>query len=119
MDTLYGLTAAQIERLRRLLSLVETGEVSLPREGRRFSQLVQGTITGLLTNSVDATSDLTGTPKVGTLNIYTFSSTGTVDTGNDETVYNFAPQAATTDRWTRCGFDVTCGKWVIDTQYCS
>jgi hypothetical protein len=117
--TLYGLSASQVERLKRLLDSVEVGTLGRPMPHRRSVLDIQGTLTGFLEAAVAGTSALNGTPTVGTLNVYSFSSTGTVDTGYDVAVYNFAPTDATTDRWTRVGFDVTCGLWCIDTQYCS
>jgi hypothetical protein len=119
-DTLYALTQSQVERLARLLQLVESGELSVPRGQRsEFVSHADRGISGFLTSAAVGTSSLNGTPTVGTLNVYGFSSTGTWDSGRDETVYNFAPTDATTDRWTVCHRDSYTGKWVIHTQYCS
>ena len=80
--------------------------------------LQDGVIVGALTAPAAATS-LLGTPQMATLNVYTFSSSGVADSGRDEWVYNFAPQAATTDRWTVCERCTMTGRWIITTQFCS
>lgn len=118
-DTLYAFTADQVARLKRLLDGVENLEQGAP--GRRTTRNPQASrvVIGILTDSVAATTGLASKPKVGTLNIYGFTSTGTTDTGYDEKCYNFAPQAATTDRWTVCERDNMTGKLIITTQFCS
>lgn len=118
-ETHYALTAEQLVRLKRLAESVETLDRQSPRNWGRKPILSSRVIIGALTSSVSATTALLGKPKVGTLNVYTFSSTGVEDTGIDETVYNFAPQAATTDRWTIAERDDFTGKWIITTQFCS
>lgn len=120
MNTLYGLTAEQVTRLSRLLYLVDSGELSLPRpSGSQRDLRADRVIVGLLDSSIAAVATLTGAPVPGTMSVYSFSSTGSVDTTRDETVYNFAPQAATTDRWCVAERDNITGKWVLTTQYCS
>ena len=118
-ERLYALTEAQMNRLKRLLDSVEVASSPAPTNaGRRLLQPSR-VIIGALTSAVTATTALLGKPYVGTLNVYSFSSTGVEDTGLDETVYNFAPQAATTDRWTVCERCNITGKWIITTQFCS
>lgn len=119
MDELFGFTPAQLDRLRRIANAVETNErPPLTNSGRR--QLTPSrVIIGVLESFVVGTTALIGVPKVGTLNVYSFSSTGVADTGLDEKVYNFAPQVATTDRWTVCERCNMTGNWIITTQYCS
>ena len=118
-DTLYGLTEAQVQRLGRWLATVE-GDFQPPLgQSRNPPPQASRVVIGALTSAVSATTALLGKPKVGTLNIYSFTSTGTVDTGYDEKCYNFAPQAATTDRWTVCERCAFSGKLIITTQYCS
>lgn len=119
MADLYGLTEAQVQRLRAAIEAIELSDDPSPRAGRRRPLYASRVIIGALTSSIAATTALLGKPKVGTLNVYSFSSTGVTDTGVDETVYSFAPQAATTDRWSvaeRCNMT---GKWILTTQYCS
>lgn len=117
-ETLYGLTEAQIERLKRLLNSVEgDGQPPLSKGSGRRPQAGR-VAAGALTSSV-ASAGLFGTPTVGELNVYTFSSTGKVDTGINLVVYNMAPAAATTDRWTIAERDNYAGKWIITTQFCS
>lgn len=119
-QVLYGLTASQIARLRVLLDRIERGELSTPHPQPRLpGEAPDRVIVGVLTGSAAACASLLGTPTVATMNVYSFSSTGTSDSGRDETVYNFAPQAATTDRWTVAERDSLTGKWIITTQYCS
>lgn len=118
-EELYGLSIADVMRLKRVLTLVETGNPpTLNRSPRNFIPAAD-ILVGILTDPVAATTGLATKPKVGTLNVYSFTSTGTVDSGFDETVYNFAPQAATTDRWTFCVRDSLTGKLVISYQACS
>ena len=120
MTRLYGLTETQVERLKRLLDRVESGEpIPVARERQWWESGPDRIIVGLVDSSIAATTSLTGPPVPGTLNVYGFTSAGTTDTGRDETVYNFAPQAATTDRWTIAERDDVTGKWVITTQFCS
>lgn len=116
---LYGLTADDIEWLRQKLGVVENdSRDTLSRNTRR--PLRSSTIAiGALTSAVAATTALLGKPKVGTLNVYSFSSTGIEDLDIDITVYSFAPQIATTDRWTVAERDAFTGKWILTTQYCS
>lgn len=118
-ETLYALTADDLATLRRMRAIVENPEYSGP--GRKTTRNLQASriVIGILTDSVAATTGLASKPKVGTLNIYGFTSTGTTDTGYDEKCYNFAPQAATTDRWTVCERDAMTGKLIITTQFCS
>lgn len=118
-DELFGFTAAQILRLRRVLERVESDDY--PTLNRMPRNLLPAgvVVVGLLESGVAATTTLTSTPKVGTINIYSFSSTGTLDTGIDEACFNFAPQIATTDRWTFCVRDAVTGRLVIDYQACS
>jgi len=99
--------------------MIESGELERNPIRRQSSSYPDRVIVGALTAAAAATTALLGMPKVATLNVYTFSSTGTVDSGRDETVYNFAPQAATTDRWTVCERCSITGKWIITTQFCS
>lgn len=97
---LFGLDLAQTMRLKQALELIEgQSGVTLNRMPRNFLP-AEGYLVGILTDAVAATTGLTSKPKVGTANIYNFSSTGTVDIGVSETCYNFAPTIATTDRWT-------------------
>jgi len=118
-ETLYGLTSSQVLRLKRVLDGWEAGELGQPNTRVPGSLPASRVIVGILTDPISATTALTGKPKVGTLNVYSFSSTGTADTGLDETVYNFAPQAATTDRWAVCERCNITGKWVLTYQACS
>lgn len=118
-DELFGLTASQVLRLRQMLARVE-GDYQ-PTLNRSPVNLWQSgkVIVGILTDAITATTGLATKPKVGTLNVYSFSSTGVEDTGFDETVYSFAPSAATTDRWAVAERDSFTGKWILTTQYCS
>lgn len=118
-DELFGLTIDQVLRLRRVLEYVEADLVSSPTNGNPRRPTASRIVIGILTDAVSATTALTGKPKVGTLNVYTFTSTGTEDTGIDEKCYNFAPQSATTDRWTVCERCNLTGKLIITTQFCS
>lgn len=105
--------------MRKIVDAVEASDISpVHRSGRRPLQSAKIAI-GALTSAAAATTALLGKPKVATLNVYSFTSTGTTDTGVDITVYNFAPQEATTDRWTVAERDAFTGKWVITTQFCS
>lgn len=118
-DDRYYFNGEQVNRLRELFQqFYNESSETLHRRGRR-PLTASRVIIGALTSSVSATTALLGKPKVGTLNVYSFTSTGTEDTGVDETVYNFAPQAATTDRWTVCERCNITGKWIITTQFCS
>lgn len=115
----YALTEDQLARLKRVADSVETLDRVSPRTWGRRPIVPSRIIVGILTNAVSATTSLIGKPKVGTLNVYSFSSTGTEDTGVDETVYNFAATGATTDRWTIAELDAFNGKFVITAQFCS
>lgn len=116
---LFGFTAAQVERLKKIAEAVEASDISpIQSPGRRPLNSAKVAV-GILTSSIAAISGLTGTPTVGTLNVYSFTSAGTEDTGVDITVYNFAPQAATTDRWAVAERDAFTGNWVLTTQFCS
>lgn len=117
-ETLYGLTASQVARLKRLLDGVESADRPPVSNSVRFPKNSTKIFVGILTSSVAATTALTGKPSVGTLNVYDVSSTGTLDTGVDLSVYNLAPHAATTDRWTIAELTAT-GRIVITTQFCS
>ena len=118
-DELYAFTADQIAIIRNLYEAWknESGD-TLNRPGRRNLQSAKVAI-GALTSAASATTALLGKPKAATLNVYSFTSTGSTDTGIDITVYNFAPQAATTDRWTVVERDAFTGKWIITTQFCT
>lgn len=118
-EALYALTASQVVRLKNLLEMVEGGGMPNLPQGTKRPPVASRVLVGILTDAVAATTALTSKPKVGTLNVYSFTSTGTVDTGVDETCYNFAPQSATTDRWTVCERCSWTGKLVITTQFCS
>lgn len=105
--------------LRRMKARVESGaEPTLTRHPRNLLPASQ-VVVGLLTDAIAATTALTSKPKVGTLNVYTFTSTGVEDTGFDEPIYNFAPAIATTDRWTFGIRDSFTGKIILDYQACS
>jgi len=118
-ETLYAFTAADLAKLRRIIDGIETAE-AFPT-GRKTTRNLQPSrvVIGILTDSVAACTGLATKPKVGTLNIYGFTSTGTTDTGYDEKCYNFAMQAASTDRWTVCERCNMTGKLIITTQFCS
>lgn len=118
-EQLYGLTATQVARLKALLDSYEAGVLPRVQPARRPWHYASSVIVGILTDPIAATTALTSKPKVGTLNVYSFTSTGTEDTTADETVYSFAPHIATTDRWTVCERDSFTGKWILTTQYCS
>lgn len=116
---LYGLDIAQTARLKRALELIEgqAGPV-LARQPRNYLPAAN-ILVGILESPVAATTSLIGPPKMGLLNVYSFSSTGVLDTGVDEPVFGFAPQIWTTDRWTvaeRCSLT---GRLMLTTQYCS
>lgn len=113
------LTNEQVERIERVLTAFESGDLGSLHRGSRRPLYPARVIVGILTDPIAATTALTSKPKVGTLNVYSFTSTGTTDTGRDETVYSFAPSIATTDRWTICERDDYTGKWVLTTQFCS
>lgn len=116
-NVLNGFTDAQIARLRRVLNAVETGELP-PEHGQPAPKGPRASrhAVGILTDPIAAIATPTGTPTVGTLNVYSFSSTGVEDTGVDETVYHFGTQVATTGRWTFAHRDNFTGKWFIDYQ---
>lgn len=118
-EELYGLTQSDMLRLRELLSGLQgnTNETLYRRRRRPMPGALS--VVGLLTDSIAATTALTSKPKVGTLNVYSFTSTGVEDTGVDVKIYNFAPQAATTDRWTFGRLDAFNMKYVLDFQACS
>lgn len=117
-ETLYGLTESQVIRLKRLLDAAENSDRP-PLTNSRTQRQPSRSLIGILESPVSATTALTSKPKVGTLNVYSFSSTGVLDTGMDLTVYNFAPQAATTDRWTMADRCSITGKLFIAGQFCS
>lgn len=118
-DELYALTAVQVARIDALLQQFEGGgSPPLQQPGRR-PLLAARVLVGALDSAVTATTGLFTKPKVGTLSIYSFSSTGSADTGVNVSCYNFAPQPASTDRWTVVERDNWTGKWVITTQFCS
>ena len=120
-ETLYALSASDVTRLRRLLAAFDAGELGQPSQGRRPLPGADRVIWGALTSAAAATTALLGPAKSATMNVYTFASTtgGTTDSGRDETVWNLAPQAATTDRWTVAERDNMSGQWIITTQFCS
>lgn len=117
-EELYALTAGQVIRLKRLLEAVESGS-PIPLSQQATKPRAATVLVGILTDQISATTGLATKPKVGVLNVYSFTSTGTVDTGIDETVYSFAPHAATTDRWSVAERDAVTGYLVLTTQYCS
>lgn len=118
-EQLFGFTLAQIERLKRIASMVESDYGESVKQGGRRNLQPSRIVVGILTSAVAATTGLASTPKVGELNLYSFSSTGTAALGLAEKCYNFAPQAATTDRWTVCEREAFTGKLAITTQFCS
>jgi len=118
-DDIYGLTIDQMERLRRTCEIVEKNSPPSPTGLRRPPLQSSKIMVGILTDPIAATTSLIGKPKVGTLNVYSFSSTGVTDTGIDETVYSFAPTAATTDRWAVAERDAVTGLLILTTQFCS
>lgn len=118
-DELIGLTDKQVERVSRVVEYVEADFIPGPRQNGRRPLLPSRILVGALSSEVSATTGLLTKPKVGTALIYTFTSTGLEDTGVSEKCYNFAPQAATTDRWTffeRCSMT---GNLIISFQACS
>ena len=120
-ETMYALSANDVDRLRQLLSAFDAGELETRPKGGPRRGPADRIVVGALTSAVAATTALLGSPKSGTLNVYEFASTtgSMVDNTRDITVWNFAPQAATTDRWTVCERENATGRWVITTQFCS
>lgn len=118
-EDLFGMIAADVVRLRNVMARVESGQLPTLNRMPRNILPAATVVVGILESSVAATTGLATTPKVGEINIYSFTSTGTVDTTINEKCYNFAPQAATTDRWTFCVRDAVTGLLVIDFQACS
>lgn len=119
MAELFAFELDQVQRIRRVLNLVEGNSTPSLRRMPRNLLTAAAQVVGILESSIAATTSLIGPPKMGTLNIYSFSSTGTVDTGVDETVFSFAPSVATTDRWSVCGRDALTGRLILHTQFCS
>lgn len=118
-DKLNAFTDEQVERIKRDLEYVERDFIPSPRQLGKRPMYASRIVVGKLSANVAATTALLGKPKVGTINVYSFSSTGTTTTGISEACYNFAPQVATADRWTfceRCGYT---GKLIISFQACS
>lgn len=118
-EELFGLTPEQFQRVAQVVRAVEHTDQPSPQVGGRRKLYASRLIVGALVSSVQATTALLGKPKTGTLNVYEVSSTGVVDTGVTETVYNLAPQAATTDRWAIAERDDWSGKYILTTQFCS
>lgn len=118
-EELIGLNESQVDRIGRVLEYVEADFIPQPRQGTRRPPQASRIVIGALTSAALATTGLLTKPKVATLNIYTFTSTGVEDTGLDEKCYNFAPAAATTDRWTVCERCSITGKLIITSQFCS
>ena len=120
-ETMYALTSQDVARLRALLNAFESGELDIGPAGGPRRRPADRVVVGALTSPVSATTALLGSPKSGTLNVYAFASTtGSMeDTTRDITCWNFAPQIATTDRWTICERENVTGRWVITTQFCS
>ena len=120
-NPIYGFSSSDIERISRVLTAFEASDIEQPPQipTRRPIGRTER-IFGILEGAAAATTALTSVPKSATLSEYSFTSTnGTTDTGVDHTVWNFAPQAATTDRWTYCSRHSRTGKWLIDYQACS
>lgn len=120
-EQLHGFTAAQVARLKRIADAVESDYgPSISQHGRPPKQSSKFVI-GVLESAVAGTSALIPTAAtVGTLNVYSASSTGFSDTGVDEEgVLNLAIQDATTDRITLCARDSWSGRLLIITQFCS
>lgn len=118
-EELFGFHGKDVERISKVVNHVEANNLQSPNQLPRRSLQPSRIIVGILTSAISATTSLIGPPKVGTLNVYSFSSTGTEDTGIDEPIYNFAPSAATTDRWSIAERDSYTGKFVLTTQFCS
>lgn len=119
-EQLHGFTSQQVERLKRIASIVESDYGESVNQGGRRNLQSSKIVIGVLTSAVAGTSALIpAAATVGTLNLYKATSTGFVDTGLDETVYNLAIQDATTDRVTICERDAITGKFFITTQFCS
>jgi hypothetical protein len=73
----------------------------------------ENVIFGVADASIAGTSAALADPASGTLNVYKFNSTGgTTDTSRDETVYNLATVARTTDEYTVAVRDYQSGKWM-------
>lgn len=119
VEDLHGLTSADIDKLRRVLAMVEMDDSPPLKQRGRRPLTPSRIICGALTSAAAACTGLFTKPKVAVLNVYTFSSTGTEDTGIDENVYNLSKYAATTDRWTVAERDSVTGKFVITAQFCS
>ena len=120
-DPLYALTATDVSALREIVSAYRSGDLGRPIEANwKWQKYRSVVVFGILDGAAAATTALIGPPKSATLKVYNMTSTGgTTYSGRDETVYNFAPQAATTDRWTFCVRDHYSGNWLIDYQACS
>ena len=118
----FGLVAADIDRLRRMLAAYERGELGGRPGQSEDDRIIEGpseSISGFLTSAVTGLADLDSAPTYGTLNVYTYTTTGSVDTGRDERVWHFATVDATTDRWTFAALDRQNGKYTIYYQACS
>lgn len=88
-EQLFALTASDVSRLRGLLNSAEgeTGETLHRRRRRTMPGALR--VIGLLTDPISATTALNTKPKVGTLNVYSFSSTWIDSTGQHRTLGKF------------------------------
>lgn len=118
-ETLYGLTAEQVQRLVRLSEMVDGDDPISPWNRRRVQSLSK-TFVGRLDAAVQGTTGLATKPRInGNLKVYSFSTAGTTDTGLEVRCYNLAPQSATTDRWTVVSMCGATGVGIIIAQFCS
>ncbi len=118
MAELFGLTSWDVRRLHKLLRAYESGELT-DRPGdspdpRWIDTPASASINGFLTAPITGLTSGNSTPKVGTLNLYSFTSTGSADSGVDETVYYTGLYDATTSVWQTAYKDKTTNKYVLD-----
>lgn len=120
-EELFGLPQSEVDLLRDMAAAYLAGELGPPYRGKtRRPMRSADVIFGFLQDSITATTGVDGAPNSGTLVLYEFTSTGgTTATTETETVYHFAPVAATTDRWSFAQRESRTAQYILHFQPCS
>jgi len=111
---IYALSESDAATLREMAAAYRAGELGRPLPKPRRPLPRCDVIFGVVDSQILGTTGSVTTPGSGTLNVYTFTSTGgTSDTGRNETVYNATATNASTDEYTVCVRDYNTGHYLI------
>lgn len=122
-NEVFGISAADVPRLKRLLDAFESGELHEGFLSRR-SPLgdIPNRYLGWTETTITAASGSTWGASVGsgTVSIAQISSSDTIeDAGFDETVYNIAQVSVSTGKWVQMQRDPFSGRLVLNFEDCS